>query len=102
MKTEKNILIAFVLNIAFSVFELVGGMITGSIALISDAVHDFGDGISIGASWFLEKKSRKEPDERFTFGYGRYSVLGSAMVSLLLLLGSVFVVYNAVCRIIEP
>ena len=102
MKTEKNILIAFVLNIAFSVFELVGGMITGSIALISDAVHDFGDGISIGVSWFLEKKSRKAADERCTFGYGRYSVLGSAIVSFLLLLGSVLVVYNAVCRIIEP
>lgn len=102
MKTEKNILIAFVLNIVFSVFELFGGMTTGSIALISDAVHDFGDGISIGVSWFLEKKSRRKPDEKFTFGYGRYSVVGSALVSLLLLLSSLFVAYNAVCRVIEP
>lgn len=102
MKTEKNILIAFVLNIVFSIFELFGGAATGSIALISDAVHDFADGISIGISWLLEKKSSKRPDEKFTYGYGRYSVVGSAMISLLLLLSSLFVVYNALCRMIEP
>ena len=58
MKTEKNILIAFVLNLAFSVFEFIGGIFTGSVAIISDAVHDVGDAASIGISLLLEKKSR--------------------------------------------
>lgn len=102
MKADKNILIAFILNIAFSIFELVGGMVTGSIALISDAVHDFGDGVSIGISWLLEEKSNQKPDEVFTYGYRRYSVVGSALTSMLLLLGAVFVVCNAVGRMIEP
>ena len=62
MKTEKNILIAFVLNLTFSAIEFVGGILTGSIAIISDAIHDFGDAISVGTSFFLEKKSKKRPD----------------------------------------
>ena len=60
MKTEKNILVAFLLNLFFSVFELVGGFFTGSVAIISDSVHDLGDAASIGISYFLEKKSRKQ------------------------------------------
>ena len=40
MKTEKNILVAFILNFAFSIFEFVGGILTGSVAIISDSVHD--------------------------------------------------------------
>ena len=59
MKTEKNILIAFLLNLAFSVFEFVGGVVTGSVAIVSDAVHDLGDAAGIGVSYFLEKKSKK-------------------------------------------
>ena len=59
MKTEKNILIAFLLNMAFSIFELAGGVFTNSVAIISDAVHDFGDSISIGISYILERKARK-------------------------------------------
>ena len=57
MKTERNILIAFILNLSFAVFEVIGGIFTGSIAIISDAVHDIGDATSIGISYFLEKKS---------------------------------------------
>ena len=52
MKTEKNILIAFILNLAFSVFEFVGGVVTGSVAIVSDAIHDIGDAASIGMSYF--------------------------------------------------
>ena len=74
MKTEKNILTAFILNIAFSIFELIGGIFTNSISIISDAVHDFGDALSIGISLVLEKISKKKPNETYTYGYVRYSV----------------------------
>ena len=102
MKTEKNILIAFILNFAFSIFEFVGGIFTGSVAIISDAVHDIGDAASIGIAFFLEKKSKRQPDERYTYGYARYSVIGSVITTLILLFGSVAVIYNAVLRIITP
>ncbi len=102
MKTEKNILIAFLLNLLFSIFEFFGGIFTGSVAIISDAIHDMGDALSIGISYFLEKKSKKKPDEKYTYGYARYSVMGSVITTLILLLGSVAVIYNAILRIINP
>lgn len=102
MKTQRNILIAFILNLVFAVFEFLGGMITGSVAIVSDAVHDVGDALSIGISYFLEKKAQKHPDEEYTYGYRRYSVIGGFITSLILLIGSTGVIYNAVSRIIVP
>ncbi|MBQ7120536.1 MAG: cation transporter, partial [Oscillospiraceae bacterium] len=102
MKTERKIFIAFILNLAFSIFELIGGLYTGSVAILSDAVHDAGDASSIGLSFFLEKKSKKEADKKYTYGYGRYSVLGGTITALILLIGSLLVIYNAVMRIIHP
>ena len=102
MKTEKNILIAFLLNLSFSIFELFGGIITGSIAILSDSVHDIGDAMSIGLSYILEKKSKKKPDNTYTYGYIRYSVIGSIITSTILLTGSIFVIYEAVKRLINP
>ena len=102
MKTERNILVAFILNLLFSVFEFIGGTITGSVAIISDAVHDIGDALSIGLSYFLERKSKKQPDDIYTYGYTRYSVIGSLITTVILLFGSVAVIYNAVIRIFNP
>ena len=102
MKTEKNILIAFILNLGFSIFEFIGGAITNSVAIISDSIHDMGDAMSIGVSYFLEKKSKKKPDDKYTYGYIRYSVIGSTITTIILILGSLFVMYNAIKRIINP
>ena len=102
MKTARNIFIAFILNLAFSVFEFIGGIFTGSVAIISDAVHDIGDAASIGVAFFLEKKSKKQPDDAYTYGYSRYSVLGSVLTTLILLLGSLAVIYHAILRMIDP
>ena len=101
MKTERNILIAFLLNLFFSIFEFVGGIFTGSVAIVSDAVHDIGDAASIGIAYFLEKKSKKQPDSNYTYGYTRYSVIGSVITTLILLVGSVGVIYNAINVIIK-
>lgn len=102
MKTEHNILIAFILNLTFSVFEFIGGIFTGSIAIISDAVHDLGDAAIIGVSYFLEKKSRKYAEAGSDFESARYSLLGSLITTLVLLTGSVIVICNAVIRIFNP
>lgn len=102
MKNEKNILIAFVLNLGFSIFEFIGGIITGSIAILSDAVHDVSDAVSIGLSLILERKSKKAPDEKYTYGYARYSVLASAISTIVLIVGSCIVSYKAIFRIANP
>lgn len=102
MKSEKKILIAFILNFVFSIFEFVGGAITGSVAIASDAVHDAGDALSIALSFILERKSKKEPDETYTYGYARYSVMGSVITTVILLVGSLGVMIGAVKRVVNP
>ncbi len=102
MKPLKNILLAFILNLAFAIFELFGGIFTGSVAILSDSIHDIGDASSIGMAYFLERKSRKQPDNTHTYGYLRYSVLGGAITNFILLFGSIAVILNAVSRLINP
>lgn len=102
MKTEKNIFIAFFLNISFSIIELFGGLFTNSIAILSDAIHDFVDALSIGISYFLEKKSKKKPDNKYTYGYIRYSILGALITTVILITGSIFVIINALIRLFNP
>ena len=93
MKTERNILIAFLLNLGFSVFEFFGGVFTGSVAILSDAVHDLGDALGIAVSWFLERKSKHPSDATYTYGYARFSVLGSALTTAILLCGAVLLIH---------
>lgn len=102
MKTERNILVAFLLNLCFSIFEMFGGIFTGSVAILSDSIHDLGDAMSIGISWMFEKKSKKQPNEVYTYGYSRYSVIGSVITTTVLLVGSALVIYNSIRRIITP
>ncbi len=102
MKTDKNILIAFLLNISFSIFEFFGGLFTNSVAILSDSVHDLGDAISIGISYFLEKKSKKKADNKYTYGYIRYSVLGGVITTTILLVGSILVIIGAIHRLFNP
>lgn len=102
MKSDKKIMIAFLLNSVFSVCELAGGIFTGSVAILSDAVHDMGDALSIGLSFILERKSKGKPDARYTCGYRRYSVLGAAVTDVILMVGSVIVIFKGIDRIINP
>ena len=99
---EKNILLAFILNISFSVFELIGGILTNSVAILSDSVHDLGDAISIGISYILERKSKKGSDNKYTYGYVRYSILGGFITTLILVVGSILVIINAGKRLFNP
>lgn len=102
MRTQKNILIAFLLNFLFSIIEFIGGIFTNSIAIISDSIHDIGDAMSIGISYLLERKSNKKPDNKYTYGYVRYSVLGSIITTFILIGGSILVIYNATLRLFNP
>ncbi len=102
MKIEKNIFIAFILNLGFSLFELIGGLLTNSVAILSDSIHDLGDALSIGISYFLEKKSKKKADNTHTYGYVRYSVLGGVITTTILLVGSILVIIASVKRLFNP
>ncbi|MCT4600011.1 MAG: cation diffusion facilitator family transporter [Marinifilaceae bacterium] len=98
----KNITIAFILNAIFVVIEIVGGLLTNSIAILSDALHDFGDCISLGITWGLQKKSQKGRDANYSYGYKRFSLLGSIFLGGILSISSVIVMVEAVGRILNP
>lgn len=101
-KAGKNLKFAFFLNAGFTIFELIGGFYVNSVAIISDAVHDLGDTLSLGTSWYLQNKSSKKSNASFSFGYKRFSLLGALINSLVLIAGSVFVIIEAVKRLVHP
>lgn len=100
--STKNIRTAFFLNLAFAFVELIGGVITNSVAILSDAVHDFGDSISLAIAWALQKKSNKAKDDKYSYGYKRFSLLSSVILSGILLVGSILILVEAIGRIFNP
>ncbi|MFK7935950.1 MAG: cation diffusion facilitator family transporter [Saprospiraceae bacterium] len=97
-----NLKLAFFLNLGFTILEIFGGLYVNSVAIISDAVHDLGDSLSLGTAWYLEGKSKQEADAKYSFGYARFSLLGALINSLVLILGSVFVIKEAIERLQHP
>jgi cobalt-zinc-cadmium efflux system protein len=101
-EASKNIRLAFFLNVAFAAIELVGGLFTNSIAILSDAFHDLCDSISLGVSWILQKVSSRGRDRHYSYGYRRFSLLGALFLSLVLLVGSVFIIKESIGRLLAP
>lgn len=99
---SKNLLLALILNISFAIIELIGGLFTNSVAILSDALHDFGDAFSLGIAWYLQKVSKRPPDDLYSYGYRRFSLLGSLVVSLVLVIGVSFMVREAFERLLDP
>lgn len=101
-KAYKNLRLAFSLNLFFAFIELIGGLWTNSFAIVSDALHDFGDAMAIGVAWWMEKKSEKTSDHHYSYGYRRMSVLAAFLTAVILILGSLFIISEAVTRIFNP
>jgi len=98
----RNIKFAFFLNLIFTFIEIIGGFLTNSMAILADALHDLGDSLSLGMSWYLENYSQKGADEKFSYGYARFSLLGAFINSLVLILGSGFILTRVIPRIFNP
>jgi cobalt-zinc-cadmium efflux system protein len=99
---DGNIGVAFFLNLTFTVIELIGGIFTNSIAIVSDAVHDFGDSLSLGLAWYFQRLSKKGGTKQYTYGYKRFSLLGAIINSVVLIVGSVYIISNAIPRLLIP
>lgn len=97
-----NISFAFFLNLGFTVIEIIGGLWTNSMAILSDAVHDLGDSVSLGLAWYLEKVARKGSDRNYSYGYRRFSLLGAIINSVILTVGSVLILVETIPRIFQP
>ncbi|MBR3565536.1 MAG: cation transporter [Paludibacteraceae bacterium] len=97
---QEGITTAFWLNFVFAILELVGGFFINSVSILSDAIHDFGDSVSLGLAWVFEKVAKKKANTHYTFGYRRFSLLGALINSVILLVGSSFVIYESIQRLI--
>jgi cobalt-zinc-cadmium efflux system protein len=100
--TTRNLSIAFFLNLSFTIIELIGGIITNSLAILSDALHDLGDSFALGMSWYFEKLSRKKRTKQFSYGYRRFSLLAALINAIILLIGSVIILSIAIPKIFSP
>lgn len=101
-QTSDNIKVAFFLNLGFAVLELVGGLMINSVAILSDALHDLGDSISLGLAWFFERYSTKGSDEKYPYGYGRFSLLSAMINAIILVLGSYIILSESIKRLFAP
>lgn len=93
---QKGLNYAFWLNLSFAIIELFGGWYTHSTAIITDAFHDFMDAAAIGIAVMMEKIANKEPDDKYTWGYQKYSILSAIILSAILLIGSVAMFLKAI------
>jgi cobalt-zinc-cadmium efflux system protein len=100
--STSNLKVAFFLNLGFTIFEIIGGCYTNSVAILSDAVHDLGDSLSLGLSWYLDGKSKQKSDHVFSFGYQRFSLLGALVNGTVLVIGSIFILSQTLPRLINP
>ncbi len=99
---SKNILSAFWLNTLFAIIEVVGGLYTNSVAILSDAVHDFGDSLSLGLAYYFHKKSKQKRDSNYSYGYRRFSLLGAIINSVVLTVSCVFILRESILRLFHP
>ena len=99
---EKNIRTAIFLNVFFTIIEIVGGLWTNSLAILSDALHDFGDSIALIVSLVAEKKAKKPADTKRTYGYQRLSLFSAIFAGVVLLAGSLFILSEAIPRLLNP
>lgn len=93
---------AFFLNVTFTIIEFIGGWLTNSTAIMADAVHDLGDSLSIGLAWLLSRLSDKEPSLTYSYGYKRLSLLGALFNSIILVVGSIWILFEAIPRLSNP
>jgi len=101
-QVSERIGLAFLLNFIFTIIEFIGGWLTNSTAIMADAVHDLGDTLSIGMAWVLGKLSNKAPNTDFTYGYQRLSLLGALINGAVLVTGSIWILWEAIPRLVEP
>src|SRR3989338_638781 len=101
-ETKKQLILVLVLNSSFAVIELIGALISNSLALLTDALHDFTDTIALSLSLYANKKSMQKPSKTKTFGYGRAAIIAALMNAVILVAITIFIFYKAYQKIIHP
>ncbi len=98
----RNLAAAFFLNLSFTIIEIIGGIFTNSVAILSDAIHDLGDTFSLGMAWYFQKISKRDRNDEYSYGYKRYSVIGALLNGVILFAGCIFIFIETIPRLYAP
>ena len=97
-----NLKVAFFLNLGFTIIEVFAGLLLNSMAILADAIHDMGDSLSLGTAWYLQKKSNKAANKKYSYGYRRFSLLGALINCTILIGGAIYAIKESIERFIQP
>jgi cobalt-zinc-cadmium efflux system protein len=98
----KNLLLSIFLNLIITIAQVIGGILSGSLALMSDALHNFSDVLSLGFSYIAHKLSKKEASVNQTFGYKRAELIAAFVNAMTLIIVALFLIYGATDRFFNP
>jgi cobalt-zinc-cadmium efflux system protein len=93
---------AVVVNLGLTVAQIIGGILSGSLAMIADAIHNLSDALSLVIAFFARKIARRPADASMTFGYGRAEVVAALINYTTLIVIGLYLVYEAIMRFITP
>jgi cobalt-zinc-cadmium efflux system protein len=99
---ERNLLITTLLNIVITVAEIVGGILSNSLALLSDALHNLSDAVAVFIAYLASLISRRNSSEGKTFGYKRVEILAALFNAVVLIVICIFLIYEAYLRFMHP
>lgn len=99
---DRRLIIAIIINMLLTVAQVIGGIVSGSLSLIADALHNFSDAASLLIAWVARKIGRQPADHYKTFGYKRAEVIATLINLVSLVIIGIYLIYEAVWRIFEP
>ncbi len=101
-KAGENLAFVFFMNLTFNIIVIVGGLATNSMAILADCIHDMSDTISIALAWFLEHVAQKDSNDKYSYGYQRFSILGAVIISIFVIIMALFILQEAIPRLFSP
>lgn len=99
---DKRVLLALVVNLALTLAQIVAGIVSGSLAMIADALHNFSDAASLGIAFAARRIARRPSDSAMTFGYVRAEIVAALINYTTLIVVGLYLVYEAIMRLIDP
>jgi len=99
---DRRLIVAIIINMLLTVAQVIGGIVSGSLSLIADALHNFSDAASLLIAWVARKIGRQPADHYKTFGYKRAEVIATLINLVSLVIIGIYLIYEAVWRVFEP
>ncbi len=100
--SDRQLVLAVAINVLLTLAQIIGGIVSGSLALIADALHNFSDAASLGLAWFARRIGRRPADKLMTFGYAQGEVVAALINLTTLLIIGFYLIVEAINRFADP